>query len=451
MKNFLFQYRRAKPSNPKITVERYLSCDAAEILESQGIDIKDDEKIMKYFDEYVKERKMEDSNFVLEEFANKLKWPKSKNLSAIDQIDKFFQQAKLLNDKLKLRKDLPEDVNKRVAQLVVRAMPKAFGINTNHLYIREDYRKLDKLKELAMERRFVIERKTKYKPSKSDASESEGASSRTENSEKTARTTKSKKKGKKNKRNIKAKNVKASGDKSDTSKKIEELEKLVKQLLQEKTETANQKSQPAPWNNNSNQMNRGGFRGGPRQWQPYTRARGRGRGGNQLGYQGYQRFNRNFNPMPYNANNVREANVESQEEAVLRVRKVSTNYVTIQISPTRSSWTAVRGCLDSGCDKTVGSYKLLQHLCNNLQPPHTVRMLELPQGTQVPVKAVGRSHLRILMQGEEPFDFGATLIFLVDDPKWEDVLIGRDTLGRFNLLPEQQLENRKANDEKPQE
>ena len=155
--------------------------------------------------------------------------------------------------------------------------------------------------------------------------------------------------------------------------------------------------------------------------------------------------------MPYTANSVREANMETQEEAIPRVRKVSTNYVTIQISPTRNNWTPVRRCLDSGCDKTVGSYRLLQGLCNNLQPPHTVRMLELPQGTQAPVKAVGRSYLRVLMQGEEPFDFGATLIFLVDEPKWEDAYIGRDTRGRFNLFPEQQLENKKANDEKPQE
>ena len=67
MKIFIFQVRRAKSSNSKITVERYFSCDAAEILESQGNDIKDDETIMGYFDQYVKERKMEDSNFVLEE------------------------------------------------------------------------------------------------------------------------------------------------------------------------------------------------------------------------------------------------------------------------------------------------------------------------------------------------------------------------------------------------
>ena len=95
---------------------------------------------------------------------------------------------------------MPEDVNERVAQLVVRAMPKAFGINANHLYFREDYRKLDKLKDLAIERRFVIERKTKYKPSKSDASESEGASSGTENTEKSNRTRNQGRKGKRRKR-----------------------------------------------------------------------------------------------------------------------------------------------------------------------------------------------------------------------------------------------------------
>ena len=56
VKNFIYQYRGAKPTNPKISVERYLSCDAAEMLEGQGIDIKDDQKIMKYFDKYVKEK-----------------------------------------------------------------------------------------------------------------------------------------------------------------------------------------------------------------------------------------------------------------------------------------------------------------------------------------------------------------------------------------------------------
>ena len=197
---------------------------------------------MEHFDQYVKERKMVDSNFVLEEMANKLRWPKGKNFSAIDQIDKFFQKVKLLTDKLKLRRDLLLDVNKRVAQLVVRTMPKAFSINTNHLYIREDYRKLKKLKELPMERRFVIERKTKYKPS--DASESEGASSDTDNSKKTTKTTKSRNKSNKEKKNIKAKNVRT---KSAESKKIEELEKLVKQLIKKKEEPAGQqKLQPQP-------------------------------------------------------------------------------------------------------------------------------------------------------------------------------------------------------------
>ena len=71
---------------------------------------------MKCFDDCVKARKMEDSNFVLEEMANELKWPKGKHLSVNDQINEFFQKAKLLTDKLKLRKNLPVDVNKRVAQ-----------------------------------------------------------------------------------------------------------------------------------------------------------------------------------------------------------------------------------------------------------------------------------------------------------------------------------------------
>ena len=88
---------------------------------------------------------------------------------------------------------MPVGVNKKVVQLVVRAIRKLFVINSNHLYIRDDYRKLQKLEELAMERIFVIKRKTKCKPMNRDASESEGASSDAEDSGKTMRATKSKK------------------------------------------------------------------------------------------------------------------------------------------------------------------------------------------------------------------------------------------------------------------
>ena len=57
VKNSLLRYRRAKSSNLENTVECYLSWDAVKILESQGIDIKDDEKVLIHFDQYVQERK----------------------------------------------------------------------------------------------------------------------------------------------------------------------------------------------------------------------------------------------------------------------------------------------------------------------------------------------------------------------------------------------------------
>ena len=147
--------------------------------------------------------------------------------------------------------------------------------------------------------------------------------------------------------------------------------------------------------------------------------------------------------MAFNANNVREGVAEYEEDAIIRVKKVSTNSITIQVPPTPYNWTVVRGCLDSGCDRTVGSYAKLQGLCNNLQPPRRVKMLELPQGTQIPMKAVGKTYIRVILQGAEPFDFGPTLIFLVDDPNWKDLLIGRDALAKYGLLPEQQMEKQR--------
>ena len=99
------------------------------------------------------------------------------------------------------------------------------------------------------------------------------------------------------------------------------------------------------------------------------------------------------------------------------------------------------------CDRTVGSYAKLQGFSNDLQPPRRVRLPRLPQGTQIPVKAVRKTYLRVMLQGGEPFDFAPALIFLVDDPNWEDVLIGKDSLSKYDLLPEQQIERQKADEE----
>ena len=56
---------------------------------------------------------------------------------------------------------------------------------------------------------------------------------------------------------------------------------------------------------------------------------------------------------------------------MIKVRKVSLNYVMIQVTSTQNNWTSVR----------------------------------------------------VMMQGGQPLEFGNTLIFLVDDPKWDDVPI----------------------------
>ena len=66
-------------------------------------------------------------------------------------------------------------------------------------------------------------------------------------------------------------------------------------------------------------------------------------------------------------------------------------------------------CQNSAYDRsTMGNFVKLQELCNDLQSPLRVKMLELPSGTQTLVKPFCKAYLPVNMQREQLFEIGYT-------------------------------------------
>ena len=107
------------------------------------------------------------------------------------------------------------------------------------------------------------------------------------------------------------------------------------------------------------------------------------------------------------------------------------------------AWIQVQGCLDSGADGN-GAPIAAREYAMNVRAMSFPRTYRLPNNEEIPAGYQGLMNIRAQIDGQH-ISFGNIPFHFIDHPNWTQVLVGRNTLRRMNVLPEQTFMNRIAN------
>ena len=132
-------------------------------------------------------------------------------------------------------------------------------------------------------------------------------------------------------------------------------------------------------------------------------------------------------------------NLEKFRQMRAEIRNVNTEHsqrCQIEVLSANGTWNQVTGCLDSGSDSNVAPESLKQY-ANQVSgmKGYTYR---LPNGDEVTPKYRGMMTVRIQVDGK-PVDLGNIPFHFLSHPLWDQVLVGRPTLAKMNILPEQNV------------
>ena len=117
--------------------------------------------------------------------------------------------------------------------------------------------------------------------------------------------------------------------------------------------------------------------------------------------------------------------------------------VILAKNATTGEYSEVQGLLDTGSNRNVGSLAKMRPYCKILEMPRRLTQVEFPDLSTKPVKFVGRIEV-ILKQDSTKLNIGEQVVFLVDDPKWQDLFIGKRVIEQFNLTPDLNLAKGKS-------
>ena len=121
--------------------------------------------------------------------------------------------------------------------------------------------------------------------------------------------------------------------------------------------------------------------------------------------------------------------------------------ITKVLHPISRTYIAVKGVLDSGAFTNVGSLQLHAELCSPLRKLSKDVFMKLPSGEVIPSLRAGRMTVRAENEGEGFEVFPDILVYLVDNPNWNELLIGRPALKDSSLLPEQNFRSNQKSDQ----
>ncbi|MCG8322080.1 MAG: hypothetical protein MI921_21460 [Cytophagales bacterium] len=97
----------------------------------------------------------------------------------------------------------------------------------------------------------------------------------------------------------------------------------------------------------------------------------------------------------------------------------------VQVSNANGVWVNVKGILDSGSATTVGSLQHHKHLFVETQPVRNIVKIQLINKQQLLAKEIGRINIRVIDSNQVKHEFNRpALVFLVDSPEWEELIIG---------------------------
>ena len=112
----------------------------------------------------------------------------------------------------------------------------------------------------------------------------------------------------------------------------------------------------------------------------------------------------------------------------------------VQVMTPDGNWTNIKAILDSGSGTTCGSLQHHRKLFKTTRPVTNVVKLQLVNREQYIAKEYGRLDTRVIDVEQKVYNFKKPImVFLVDAPQWEELIIGYPTLRNEGLLPEQNL------------
>ena len=125
----------------------------------------------------------------------------------------------------------------------------------------------------------------------------------------------------------------------------------------------------------------------------------------------------------------------------IRIRQTDSAPVRfVEMRNDSNKWTKTPGILDSGSGRTVGSLQLHKRFCGAVQPLR--KNMKVVLGDNVSsheVSAIGTAVSRVKVDDMDPVHLGEVRIFLIDNPDWKNLYIGREVLAKLEALPEQVL------------
>eukprot|EP00924_Labyrinthula_sp_SR-Ha-C_P011501 snap_masked-scaffold_46-processed-gene-1.80-mRNA-1 protein AED:1.00 eAED:1.00 QI:0/0/0/0/1/1/2/0/252 len=98
----------------------------------------------------------------------------------------------------------------------------------------------------------------------------------------------------------------------------------------------------------------------------------------------------------------------------------------------RKDFETVKGLLDTGAERNVGSLLLLEMFCTKIEKPKSIKEIRWGGGVTKKIAKVARIRLRLL-ERRLKLNLGTLTVFSVDDASWTDFLIGLPKINRLNL------------------
>eukprot|EP00924_Labyrinthula_sp_SR-Ha-C_P014507 snap_masked-scaffold_94-processed-gene-0.25-mRNA-1 protein AED:1.00 eAED:1.00 QI:0/-1/0/0/-1/1/1/0/280 len=128
---------------------------------------------------------------------------------------------------------------------------------------------------------------------------------------------------------------------------------------------------------------------------------------------------------------------DSEAEHILVQNAKFTHSDIIELQNYDNSWSRVKGVLDSGAGKTIGSLKLHKKFCGTSRKLNPPIIVEWGEGTIVRATEVGDIEARVIVDNFDPVYLGTIKMYMVESEEWKDLLIGRENLRKLQVLPEQ--------------
>eukprot|EP00924_Labyrinthula_sp_SR-Ha-C_P007193 snap_masked-scaffold_8-processed-gene-11.17-mRNA-1 protein AED:1.00 eAED:1.00 QI:0/-1/0/0/-1/1/1/0/246 len=130
-----------------------------------------------------------------------------------------------------------------------------------------------------------------------------------------------------------------------------------------------------------------------------------------------------------------------------RIGKEATPINLILFHLSNKQYIQVNGIADTGADYNVSSIQALRDFTIKTEDPQYIKEVQFPDKSQKRVEKVVYTRA-MLTQGEKTFKIGVQKFFTVNDPNWEEIIIGRRTLDYFGIkLDLSQANHAKEKDE----